>query len=436
MPTRHLLLGTATVLIGICALALPAGAATEALGSTAAVPVLTLKEALRRTLDSNPDLAAAADERRAAAAERRQAGRRPNPELGVSLENAFGSGPYQESDAGELTIELSTPIELGGKRRLRQEAANLALDLAATAQTETLAATLAATRQRYLALLAAQEQLQLAREQEQAANQTLRAAEERISAGKAPRIDRLRLQGAASIATLAVTREERALELARQALAATWDASSADFGRVEGDLATLPELPELATLEELLEQTPVAARARLNTAQSRNQLAQARAGRLPDPSVTVGWRQFEESNDHALVLGVALPLPLFNPGQDAVAITASRLQATLARARSARNQAQLELRSAWQALAGARAEADLFQEKIVPDAAESFAAADFGYRAGKFGLIELLDAQRTLFEARQRHLAAALACHLAASEVERLLASDLPSPPSTQPSLP
>ncbi len=433
MSIRPFLFGAFAVLLGLGPFALPLGAAAETPDRTAPVQILTLQEALQRTLDANPDLAAAKAEQQAAVAERRQAGRRPNPELGLALENLLGSGPYQGSDGAELTLELSLPVELGGKRRLRREAADLGLELAASAQTRARVEALATTRQRYLAVLAAQEQLQLAREQVAAANRTLQAAEERIDAGKAPRIDRLRLQGEASLAGLELSRAERSLELSRQALAAAWGAAAADFGQLEGTLTPLPDLPELAAVEGRLEQTPAAASARLASARSRNQLAQARAGRIPDPSLTLGWRHFQESDDQALLFGVALPLPLFNSGRDAVAAAGSRLQGELARAQSARNEARAALRGAWQALADARAEADLFQQQIVPGATESFAAADFGYRAGKFSLIELLDAQRTLFEARRRQLEAAYACQLAAGDLQRLLGAG-PAVTSNQPS--
>ena len=62
------------------------------------------------------------------------AGRLPNPELSVTLENVAGDGAYQGDDAAELTIELSQPIELGGKRQLRREAAELGRQLAANGQ--------------------------------------------------------------------------------------------------------------------------------------------------------------------------------------------------------------------------------------------------------------------------------------------------------------
>ena len=48
-----------------------------------------------------------------------QAGLRPNPELGLDIENPTGSGSYKSADQMENTLTLSQLIELGGKRPAR-----------------------------------------------------------------------------------------------------------------------------------------------------------------------------------------------------------------------------------------------------------------------------------------------------------------------------
>jgi cobalt-zinc-cadmium efflux system outer membrane protein len=421
MLLRLIPVGMLCALTGPGVLIAPATAVAETAAFRTEQNVLTLEEVLARTLQSNSNLVAAAEDLRAAEAEQRQAGRLLNPELSITLENVAGNDVYAGTEAAELTVELSQPVELAGKRGLRREAAGIQCDLAANEQSRSRADVLATSRQRYIKALAAQNQLALAREQMELAGKSLLAAEERIKAGKSPAIDRLRLQGEFNLAMLAVEQAERTVKTARLELVASWNAATPDFDRVAGDLATLPELPTLTEIETTQQQTPEAASRRLATALSTVELAQAKAARIPDPSLTVGWRQFEESNENALLFGISLPLPLFNQGQDSVAAAGSRLNGAQAREQSARNELLVQLRGAWQALADARAAADTFNYYVVPGAAESFSAAEFGYQAGKFGLIELLDAQRALFEARQRQLAAQTAAHLAASELQRLL---------------
>ena len=72
-------------------------------------------------------------------------------------------------------------------------------------------------------------------------------------------------------------------------------------------------------------------------------------------------------------------------------------------------------------------QAQAFAGEILPAAKEVFTGAEFGYREGKFGLLDLLDAQRTLFAAKGRQLDALSAYHQARIEVERLIATGLDS---------
>lgn len=426
MNLRLIPVGALCALVGFGTIPSVKAFAAEAPALTNTENALTLEDALSRAFDGSPQLSAATHELSAVEAEAKLAGRLPNPELSVSLENIAGDGTYQGADAAELTIELSQPIELGGKRRLRREAAELGRQLAVNGERLARVDVQTETRRRFVAVLAAQEGLALAREHAELSATSLAAAEERIKAGKAPAIDRLRLQGEASQANLAVTRAERTLVTARQALAASWGDPQPDFDRVAGNLGTLPPVPTQDKVEATLEQSAAAINRRINTDLLGKELEQARAARIPDPTLTAGWRQFEESDENAWLFGISFPLPLFNQGQEAVAVAGSRFNSARACEISARNEARTTLRNAWQALADAKATAEALDSQVVPAAAEGFAAAEFGYRSGKFGLLELLDAQRTLFAAKEQQLTARTECHLAAAELHRLQGADAP----------
>ena len=86
------------------------------------------------------------------------------------------------------------------------------------------------------------------------------------------------------------------------------------------------------------------------------------------------------------------------------------------------------LAETWQQLRSARHEAEIMRDQILPSGQKMFAAVSYGYRAGKFGYLEVLDAQRTLFATRGRYVDALVRYHLAASDLERLLGGKLPNP--------
>lgn len=57
---------------------------------------------------------------------------------------------------------------------------------------------------------------------------------------------------------------------------------------------------------------------------------------------------------------------------------------------------------------------------IIPSAEKAFLLAREGYQAGSFPYLEVLDAQRTLFEVKENYVEALKAYHTASANVARL----------------
>jgi cobalt-zinc-cadmium efflux system outer membrane protein len=64
----------------------------------------------------------------------------------------------------------------------------------------------------------------------------------------------------------------------------------------------------------------------------------------------------------------------------------------------------------------------------LPAARSAYEAADEGYRQGKFGYLDILDAQRTLFEAKVRYVSSLTAYHQRRAAIERLIGRPVPKP--------
>ena len=63
--------------------------------------------------------------------------------------------------------------------------------------------------------------------------------------------------------------------------------------------------------------------------------------------------------------------------------------------------------------------------QVLPGAQSAFEAASKGYRLGKFGLLDVLDAQRTLFGAKAQYLRALTDYHQSVAQVEGLIGERL-----------
>ena len=85
------------------------------------------------------------------------------------------------------------------------------------------------------------------------------------------------------------------------------------------------------------------------------------------------------------------------------------------------------LAEAYQSLITAYRDITGIQRDVLPAAEEAFQVATEGYRQGKFGFLDVLDAQRTLFETKGQYLDALSAYHKAVAEAERLIGEPLAS---------
>jgi cobalt-zinc-cadmium efflux system outer membrane protein len=420
--------------LGLLCFAMPAlqvlaaePAATEPFLSSTPPPavltgkLLTLQEALDDALQASPELTAYAAETRAREAEVSQAARFINPEFAVEVENVAGSGDYGGFDAAETTLQLSQQLELGNKRQLRRGMAEVEHDRAVRDMEIARIDLQARIARNFLGLLNAQEHLKLANEQMILATKTLTVVEEKIAAGRAPSVEKFRFQSALAEARLAKEKAVLALTTSRQTLANALGRDAATFGGVSGNLTILPPLPTHTEIEAQIGQSPEIARRKIESEAKRRELALARANRIVDPTIGVGLRNFKDSGDNALIFGLSLPLPLFDRNQGNVQAATHRLSAAQAQEASGVVQSRTSLSEGWQSLATSSAEAQMLRDQIVPSAQQTFEAASYGYQSGKFGVLEVQDAQRTLFEVRERYLDVLTTAHLAALELDRQL---------------
>ena len=97
-------------------------------GAASAAPV-SLAAALDKGAETSPRIAQARAQLEAAEARARQAGVGPNPDLGLTVENFGGTGPYRAFRSTETTLEVSQRFELGGKRSARRAVAGAERDV-------------------------------------------------------------------------------------------------------------------------------------------------------------------------------------------------------------------------------------------------------------------------------------------------------------------
>ncbi|UZM16736.1 TolC family protein [Pseudomonas kielensis] len=373
--------------------------AASALPAMAQAAPLTLERALQSAFAHNPSLAAAQWEIGVAEGDRQQAGLIPNPQVSWEAEDT-------RRRSRTTTLMLSQPLELGGKRGARIEVAERAQDAASIELERRRNELRADVFQAFYNSTIAQQRLLLTEQSLQLAERGLRVAQGRINAGKAAPVEAMRAQVQLSQVRLELRRAERDQATAYQQLAQVTGAPQATFTRVEEPTTALPAIASPQTLLDRLPTTAELRLARLQINQKEASLGLEKALRIPDLTVSIGSQYSETDRERVNLLGVSMPIPLFNRNQGNVLAAARRTD----QARDLRNASELRLRSEVQSgleqWATANTEVNAFNQVILPAAQSAVDTATRGFEMGKFNFLDVLDAQRTLFEARSQYLQA------------------------------
>ena len=277
------------------------------------------------------------------------------------------------------------------------------------------------TRDSYVDALAGTER-QSAAEQNLLLTQQLRdAVAARVTAGKVSPIELSRATVALAGARRAANLAAQENQLARRQLASLWGGSQLDERLI--DVLVLPE--RLSGPAESTNTSPYLKQAEARVQRERAALTLAERQRLLDFTLSAGTKREAVTREQSVLLGVSVPLPLFDRNQGAVRsaraeLTAAEAGLTLAQQQWQRQRDQLlvQREASYQ-------EALQLRDEVLRIASEALEATREGYRAGKFSLIDLLDAQRSLVESQGVYLAARISFHKSEAALEELLGRSL-----------
>lgn len=445
--------------------------------ATQAETPLTLADALSRALRESPMLAAFAWDLRAADAMVKQAGLRENPELAIEIEGIrWDKGPSERTTTvsggvsprglspigwerevssgaargfgeSELTISIGYLVELGRKRAKRTEVAQQEKALLEWDYQAARADVLERTARDFIDVLAGQESLALGAEMTALAEEAARAFALRVDAGQISPLELARAEVTLAGMRAKQLEREQAMRAARSRLAANWGDTFETLPRVAGDLTGLAAPPGLDELLARMTDNPDLARWSTELTARRATLRLEQAQRIPDLGVELGLKtermdggevtsygfdsaggfgvsrtriRPSEDRNSSLVVGFSLPLPIFNRNQGSIVAAEAMVSKAGAGRRAAEVAARAELTASHAEVVGAHALAFSLRDTVLPKARETYEKVRQGYDQGKFGYLDVLEAQRAAFEARESFLDAVQTYHHGVIRIERL----------------
>jgi cobalt-zinc-cadmium efflux system outer membrane protein len=183
-------------------------------------------------------------------------------------------------------------------------------------------------------------------------------------------------------------------------------------GELEDSRSLSPVVPED------LEHHPQLRVIQLSRQQAELSARRANLETRPDVNVGVAGGQ-EAGTGHSIVeFKVGIPLPIFDRSRGLKKETRATVQELIAREEQTRRELSVQAAAAYLRFQSAAAQAAIYRNGVIPKAEAAMKLLQTGYDQGKFGLIDLLDTQRTVAEARLSYQKRLLELNLAAAELE------------------
>ncbi len=393
---------------------------------------LDLSAALAEAVANNPELRASRARIEAATGRAVQARVWPNPNLELSSEQ------YPPDRGGfngaQNMVGVAQTVPFPGKKALD---AKIGAQSVTVTEWDYLGRELELVRDvksAFYRALAAQKKLAVIGQLAELARSTAEAVGKRVVAGAAADQEQLRaeVEHDRAVAEIAAARREVAEPL--KTLAALMGRPRDALGPLAGELAEQVQRPNLdQARDQMLARHPNVRAALACRERADLELRRAKLDPYPDVSFGVaGGRDFA-AREGIMTFRVSIPLPLFDRAQGKK--REARANADIARYDLTTVEVRLthELAVLDERLRAAGEQVETYRTRIVPKAEAASRLVRSGYNAGKFGLLDILDTQRTTFEVRLTYYDRLLELNAAQAELEALLAKNLTEPQAAKP---
>jgi cobalt-zinc-cadmium efflux system outer membrane protein len=364
---------------------------------------LTLEQCISIAIQQNPLVLSSLQQYKASLARVNQAKAFPQPSLDYDsdLQPKF----FNFKDSGESYFGISQSIEFPGKRFLRGKIASkesneimadidlLKLDIVFQ------------VKQAFYGLRLAQEKLKYAEQDLELSQDFLQKAELKYDAGDVAKVEVLRAHVEAAKAANQVRTATNDVRLSKAFLNFLLARKKYSPLEIKGELKKTPVKLDIEELKkQALSFRPEIRRINLSLEKENLVKKQATMSYLPDFELGVSKHRIEsEGSWWDVTLSFPIPLFFWQPKKGEIAEAKANIESLKRETEHLRNAITLEVEEAYMNALTAANQIQLFEDEILTQAEEVYNMFLFSYQEGEIGGIELIEARRTLMEARKSY---------------------------------
>jgi cobalt-zinc-cadmium efflux system outer membrane protein len=365
---------------------------------------ITLQIAIDTAIINNPNLKVFAYEISSLEKLKIQAGLIPNPEVNFEVEDVFGSNELSGIKGSQYTLSIDKQFELGGKRSKRVALAEteivsskdnyelLKLDIIASVKTTFISL--------YKVQLQIEQQSKFVKLNEEI-NLTI---SERVKAGRTSPAEESKVKVTLTNSKIELARLQRYFSSIQTQLNSLMGISGKNLIPITNLFESISAPP---TKQEIMGSTEDIPSIKLlqnevNVRQAKLELEKSIA--IPNLTLSGGVRYLNEINSNSFVAGVSIPIPIFNNNNGNIMASEERLHQMNAIKNARKLDVIAQLNTAYNILLSAYHNSLQLKNIIIQEADNAYQITKQGYLQGRFAFIDLLDAQRTLFETQTQYL--------------------------------
>jgi len=386
---------------------------------------LSLEQCVALALRENPLFLSSLEQYKASLARIHQAKALPQPSL--DFDSDLQPNIFNFKDSGESYFGISQTVEFPGKRQVRGKIASRESD-EILSEIDLLKLDITfQVKQAFYGLLLAQEKIKYAQQDLELSQDFLEKAELKHAAGDVAKAEVLRARVEASKAANALRVAQNEKRLAAAMLNFLLGRKKYEPIEIRGEI----KRPFVTLDIEELRQRAFSFRPeikRINFALERETLKKKQGYLSYLPNFDIGISQ------HRLVgkqktwdFTVSLPIPIFfwQPKKGEIAEAEANIESFKREADHLKNAISLEVEEAFTNASTASNQIKLFEEEILTQAEEVYNMFLFSFQEGEIGGIELIEARRTLLEARKAYADALYNYNLTVAALEKSVGQTL-----------
>lgn len=395
------------------------------MGQKTETEVLTLDECINIAIQQNPLILSSMQQYNASLARVSQAKAIPQPS--INWDSDLQPKLFDFKGTGEWYFGVSQSVEFPGKRHLRGKIASQEAN-GFLQEIELLKIDIVfQVKQAFYMLLLSQEKLSYAQQNLELAQDYLKKAELKFDAGDVAKVEALRAKVEASKAANEVRIANNDVRLAKAMLNFLLARKKYTPLEIKGDLKRAPISLDVDNLIEMALSFRPEMKG-INIAIEREKLSkkQAYMSYLPDFELGVNKHRVSgEGEWWDFTLSFPIPLFFWQPKKGEIAEAEANIKSLEKESEHLGNAITLEVEEAYTTAVTANNQIRLFEDEIITQAEEVYNMFLFSYQEGEIGGIELIDARRTLIEARTSYADALFNYGVALAALEKSIGQKL-----------